>query len=734
MRMISIRSHTIVRANKVSLLLQRSRIHTSCTVLKKGSDDVQKITSLDLSSALKHTSKLRVTNKELETLDEELEIHGNHKVDQRYTKDLNKNVLPQEVQKMIKKRPVNSTKNKQEDTQLREKTNSKVLNGITRENEKKHSRTWISRNLLARHNMKKLFNSKKEADVEKNTINFNEEFKQVNSIDSASIPRLAHNLDRALFSPGVHFLQDPRTRIYNFTPYLKKIIKLEDFNFDAIEPFVSVSKDTTLLKAASENNKMFYSSTSSMTSTLIQFYLLLNNYNPDSTDRFNFPKFSGVIERIASSVVVQPKGVNEKTGETIYAVESDKSADTEILLSAMGHCLEALLTTEENEFEKYTNKYKDKIVNQPQPQNVYNYATYGDFLMRSQLDCYDERLPGNGTFDLKTRAVCAIRHDSVNPELENNKYQIWKLNGQFESFEREFNDLIRTGALLKYGFQARIGQMDGIYIAYHNINSFFGFQYLPLSEIDNIFYNHTNNERYKHFNLKNIDEINDDMPSYVAETQFKMSLSIWENLLKRIIKDFPPSIPFRLVMKTIKSPNSADLRVVVSAVPLDENQVSKLQTLPKAFKTSFREDLSQEERLKNLRAHRDELNDFNKESAKAGVHTYYIDVDQLFGKYCSRDIHAYPRSKDQKWNVNYSITKVNDNAKLYLDHLSVASNMVVSSFERSSSGKKPSYKNDEFDFGENNNLMQIYSTIGEARAKKWEEKDNNPSVYNSNDM
>ncbi|KAH9179300.1 mitochondrial protein Pet127-domain-containing protein [Lactarius sanguifluus] len=37
---------------------------------------------------------------------------------------------------------------------------------------------------------------------------------------------------------------------------------------------------------------------------------------------------------------------------------------------------------------------------------------------------------------------------------------------------------------LKYNFQARIGNMDGVFVAYHNTKKIFGFQYIPLSEMD----------------------------------------------------------------------------------------------------------------------------------------------------------------------------------------------------------------------------------------------------------
>jgi hypothetical protein len=39
------------------------------------------------------------------------------------------------------------------------------------------------------------------------------------------------------------------------------------------------------------------------------------------------------------------------------------------------------------------------------------------FVMRSQLDCVDKRLPGTGVFDVKTRACLPIRMDMLNFEV-----------------------------------------------------------------------------------------------------------------------------------------------------------------------------------------------------------------------------------------------------------------------------------------------------------------------------
>jgi len=81
-------------------------------------------------------------------------------------------------------------------------------------------------------------------------------------------------------------------------------------------------------------------------------------------------------------------------------------------------------------------------------------------VLRSQLDAVHEHLPGNGTFDLKTRGTVAIRQDRLNYEVsdfdetiirikatdgfhpfhaqESAGYTIDRLRGPWESFEREY--------------------------------------------------------------------------------------------------------------------------------------------------------------------------------------------------------------------------------------------------------------------------------------------------------
>lgn len=84
-------------------------------------------------------------------------------------------------------------------------------------------------------------------------------------------------------------------------------------------------------------------------------------------------------------------------------------------------------------------------------------------------------------FEIKTRATSPIRYDLVNYK-DYLDYELKTPLGRYESFEREYYDLIR-GAFLKYGFQMKIGGMDGALVAYHNTQSIYGFEYIRTSEV-----------------------------------------------------------------------------------------------------------------------------------------------------------------------------------------------------------------------------------------------------------
>ncbi|KAF9233367.1 mitochondrial protein Pet127-domain-containing protein [Melanogaster broomeanus] len=175
--------------------------------------------------------------------------------------------------------------------------------------------------------------------------------------------------------------------------------------------------------------------------------------------------------------------------------------------------LEKFLTVPEGEFKTYLRDtpQEDAGNEHDTRREAYRYALSDCFVMRSQLDCVDPRLPSTGVFDIKTRAAVPIRMDVLNYE-ENSGYLIKTLTGQLESFEREYYDLIRS-AFLKYSFQVRIGNMDGIFVAYHNTARIFGFQYISLEEMEARLYGPVNGARI-----------------------FEMCLSLLEKILGEVVK------------------------------------------------------------------------------------------------------------------------------------------------------------------------------------------------------
>lgn len=389
--------------------------------------------------------------------------------------------------------------------------------------------------------------------------------------DQPMAPHLHHDLDRALFSPGVHVLKDPRTNIYNFPPYLESIMSIRDFDFSHVPPFVPSSQDKTLSGIAFDQNKKYTASTSSLTSVLTHFHFLISRNREPSGQVLSRHFHRKPVSFSYSTKKPVSMFLRYHPDTKSYSLDSDKTQDEEIILSLLGQVLEAKLTVPDKEFQSYAKSDEPSEPTEP-PRSTYHYSTCGDFVMRSQIDCYDPRLPGTGVFDLKTRAVCAVRHDIDYAQIrDGSDYQITRLKGLYESYEREMYDLIRS-TMFKYSLQARIGRMDGIFLAYHNIKKMFGFQYLPLEEMDKIF--HSTGLRQGKEDIEPSDQ-----PSVVADEEFRISMKLLSDALNRVIFKYPQ----QSVNIVFKAPTSAaeaesqgpEMTVLVN--PMPEETIAHLQ-------------------------------------------------------------------------------------------------------------------------------------------------------------
>ncbi|KAF4617875.1 hypothetical protein D9613_006069 [Agrocybe pediades] len=297
------------------------------------------------------------------------------------------------------------------------------------------------------------------------------------------VDTLAHGLDRVLFNPGVHWLRDPRSHVYNFTPWLEKIPKVNNFAFERLIGFISSSRDDDLRALAKQEGKKFAGSTSSLSGMMSHIYFLLSEYKEaDCTilSQHFKTEATGFTAGQRMPAIVK---LNYKDG--IYAIDShtaDYDDSDKNVLTWMGTLLENFLTKTPEQFRKFMRFEAAPENTSPPLREAYRFAKSNSMVMRSQLDCHDPRLPGTGVFDIKTRACVTVRMDILNYQ-ENAGYMITAQHGVLESFEKEYYDLIRS-AFLKYNFQVRIGNMDGVMVAYHNTERIFGFQYISRDEMD----------------------------------------------------------------------------------------------------------------------------------------------------------------------------------------------------------------------------------------------------------
>ncbi|THC87163.1 hypothetical protein EYZ11_013391 [Aspergillus tanneri] len=377
-------------------------------------------------------------------------------------------------------------------------------------------------------------------------------FKALKNVKTPPVPQLSYGLERVLFNPGVYHLRDPRSRVYNFDPYLGSIMPVTEFDFTALKDYITSSKDKTLQTLAQSKCRKYMGSSSSMTSTLSHFHYLLSAWRGIDirTVSQGFPDKLRTFTRLMRA----PTAMFLRYQGGVYAIDADKEFDSANILMNLGKSMEKLLTLPKEDFERYRRSSENKISPEEEQAvpEAYHYSTIDDFLMRSQLDAYDPRLPGTGMFDLKTRAVVSIRMDARNFE-HGLGYEIQGRFGAYESYEREYYDMIRA-AFLKYSLQVRIGRMDGIFVAFHNIERIFGFQYVSLPEMDLALHGQSDTS--------------------LGDYEFKLSVSLWNKVLDKVTEKFPKQNT-RLHFETRDAQTPF---MYVFAEPVTEDEIHAIQT------------------------------------------------------------------------------------------------------------------------------------------------------------
>ncbi|KAF7192608.1 mRNA degradation protein, mitochondrial [Pseudocercospora fuligena] len=381
-------------------------------------------------------------------------------------------------------------------------------------------------------------------------------------IPQPPVPYLEYGLDRVLFNPGVYQLKDPSSRVYNFDPYLEKIMPATEFDFNALKEYKTSSQDKALSAIAQKEDKRYIGSTSSMTSTLAHFHYLISNWRPLNHEMIS-RGFAKDPTKQVTKINKAPNSIFLRWKNGSYAIDADKEYDSPNVLMLLGKSMELLLTLPTDEYEKYRKSDPRQVSEESKTApEAYQYTTMGDFLMRSQLDAYDPRLPGNGTFDLKTRAVVSVRMRAWDHE-DMTGYEIYGLQGRYGSYEREFYDMTRS-TMLKYMLQARMGRMNGIFVAYHNVERIFGFQYVPISEMDRVLHGQTD--------------------ACLGDQEFKASLKMLNDVLDKATAKFPEQslrIHFETQEPKKTGEDTAITAMHVFAEPMTEDEIDTIQSKSK---------------------------------------------------------------------------------------------------------------------------------------------------------
>lgn len=183
------------------------------------------------------------------------------------------------------------------------------------------------------------------------------------------IPTLSYGLERVLFNPGVHWLRDLRTNVYNFDPFLRQLPRPEAFNFELIPPFVPASRDHGLLERAQGRGCSYITSTSSISQSMGTIYFALSRMRPLNLDMLSQPfadephTFT-LLTRSPTAVLLRPHGSN------LRSIVIEKGVDEpESVLSQLGQVMERLLTEPKENFLRM-------LRSSPSPPEVRSEDTY----------------------------------------------------------------------------------------------------------------------------------------------------------------------------------------------------------------------------------------------------------------------------------------------------------------------------------------------------------------------
>lgn len=241
-----------------------------------------------------------------------------------------------------------------------------------------------------------------------------------------------------------------------------------------------------MIRFGQAKNAKYIMSTSTISLAVSQLYYLVTNFQNPLMNTLS-STYSDLSQKFMISQRKPVTKIVRKINSDMYAMDSDSDpfvSRMEILLF-LGKVLERMYTMNPEEFnESLVKKFMHPDNLSMLEEDHHRFMLMNDEIcLRSQIDCMSTLPDGQKiVYEIKSRAVAPMRYH-LDRYFDYFDYNINRVMGSHSSFEREYYDLIRS-AFLKYFFQLKIGRMDGALIGYHNTQTHFGFEYVPMSKIE----------------------------------------------------------------------------------------------------------------------------------------------------------------------------------------------------------------------------------------------------------
>jgi len=262
--------------------------------------------------------------------------------------------------------------------------------------------------------------------------------------------------------------------------FYKDLPQPEEIDSEIIGEYKPPSKDELLLSIGKKHKSQYLLATSTSIPIMSHIDYFITGFRSPLFNRLSYEYTNEPLRYIISLRKPTTSFATVVSSEPLMiAIDSDEGflEASNLIFLKMGGYIEHMITQNQQDFNRkflLKNKPYRLPTDKARPE-YHSFLKAGKMVLRSQIDAgiMDNKIIKK--IEVKTRAITPQRYDAINYD-QYFDYKLFKDIGLYESYEREYYDLIR-GSFNKYLHQMTIGGMAGVIVAYHNTKEVFGFEY-----------------------------------------------------------------------------------------------------------------------------------------------------------------------------------------------------------------------------------------------------------------